>query len=236
MLNIRLHELVIENGRCTSPYVWRVRYALAHKGLTYQSLPMGFTEIPAKFEGKFKTVPIIELGDAVMNESWDIVEHLDRQFPERPALFSSPAELATVRFTDAWFTAEVMRRLFRVYIKDVYDRARPADQPYFRSSREKNLKGATLESFTANRLAVLPEVRAALHPLRMHLTKFAFIGGAAPNYADYIVWSGFQWVASVSTLPLLAADDSLRTYIDRGFDLYDGMGREAPVQPLFESA
>ena len=236
MATIRLHELVIENGRCTSPYVWRVRYALAHKGLAFESVRAGFTDIATMFEGKFKTVPIVELGDTVMNESWDIVELLDRQFPDRPALFSSPAELATVRFTDSWFTAEVMRRLFRVYIKDVHDCARPADRAYFRSSREKNMKGATLESFTADREAQLPAVRTALNPLRTHLTKFPFIGGASPNYADYIIWSGFQWVASVSTLPLLAADDSLRAYIDRGFDLYGGMGREAPLQPLFEPA
>jgi hypothetical protein len=26
---IRLHELVLENGRSASPFVWRVRYALA---------------------------------------------------------------------------------------------------------------------------------------------------------------------------------------------------------------
>ena len=30
---IRLYELVLENGRSASPYVWRIRYALAHKGL-----------------------------------------------------------------------------------------------------------------------------------------------------------------------------------------------------------
>jgi glutathione S-transferase len=236
MTNIRLHELVIDNGRCTSPYVWRVRYALAHKGLKFESVRMGFTDIPAQFDGKFKTVPIIELGDTVMNESWEIVEHLDQQFPDKPALFSGLGEIATVRFFDAWFTAEVMRRLFRVYIKDVHDCARPVDQAYFRSSREKNMKGATLESFTADRTAQLPALRTALNPLRSHLTKFPFIGGASPNYADYIVWSGFQWVASVSTLPMLAADDSLRPYIDRGLDLYGGMGREAPLQPLFEPA
>jgi glutathione S-transferase len=231
---IRLHELVIDNGRCASPFVWRVRYALAHKGLEFESVQLGFTEIPGKFGGKFKTVPILELGDTVMAESWDIVEHLDQQFPDKPALFSSPAELAVVRLTDSWFTTEVLLRLFRLYLKDVHDCARPVDRPYFRASREKNLKGATLESFAADRASHLPAVRKALNPLRTHLSKFPFVGGSAPNFADYIVLSSFQWVASVSTLPLLAADDPLRAYIDRGFDLYGGMGREAPLQPLFE--
>lgn len=233
---IRLHELVIDNGRCASPFVWRVRYALAHKGLDFESVQLGFTDIPAQFGGKFKTVPILEHGETVMTESWDIVLYLDRRFPDKPALFTGAPELAMVRLTDAWFTAEVQRRLFRVYVKDVYDCARPADRPYFRASREKNMKGATLESFTADRAANLPAIRTALNPLRMHLEKFPFVGGSSPNFGDYIVLSSFQWVASVSTLPLLTADDSLRAYIDRGFDLYGGLGREAPLQPLFESS
>lgn len=233
---IRLHELVIENGRSASPFVWRVRYALAHKGLEFESVRLGFTEIAPKFGGKLRTVPILEQGDTLMAESWDIVLYLERQFPDKPALFGSAGELALARLTDSWFSAEVQRRLFRVYIKDVHDRARPVDRPYFRTSREKNLKGATLESFTAERAAQLPAIRTALNPLRTHLDKFPYLGGSAPNFADYIVLGSFQWVASVSTLPLLAADDSLRAYIDRGFDLYGGLGREAPLQPLFESA
>jgi hypothetical protein len=43
---VRLYELVLENGCSASPYVWRIRYALAHKGLSFESIPIGFTEIP----------------------------------------------------------------------------------------------------------------------------------------------------------------------------------------------
>jgi len=60
-------------------------------------------------------------------------------------------------------------------------------------------------------------------PLRAHLAKFPFVGGAAPNFADYIVLGGFIWAGSVATVPVLQADDTLRPYIERGFDLYDGM-------------
>ena len=59
--------------------------------------------------------------------------------------------------------------------------------------------------------------------------------GSAPNYADYIALGAFQWVASVSTLPLLArSDEVLRAWLDRGFDLYGGLGRDPRSQPLFE--
>jgi glutathione S-transferase len=230
---LRLYELALEDGRSASPFVWRIRYALAHKGLGFETVPLGFTEIPSVFGGRFKTVPVLEHGDTQLAESWDIAEYLDRAFPTQPRLFSGPSELALARLMDSWFTVEVMRKLFRVYVKDVHDAARPKDRPYFRASREKYI-GATLESFTADRASHLPGVRTALTPLRMHLAKFPFLGGSAPNYADYIALGAFYWVASVSTLPLLARDDALRAWLDRGLDLYGGIGRDPRLHSLFE--
>jgi glutathione S-transferase len=230
----RLYELALADGRSASPFVWRVRYALAHKGIDYEAVSVGFTDIPKLFGGGFKTVPIIEHEGTTMAESWDIALYLDRQFPDRPMLFSSPAELAMVRFMDAWFTGEVLRRMFRVYIKDVHDAARSEDQSYFRTHREKGMKGATLEAFTADRASRLPEIRAALRPMRTHLENSAFLGGSSPNYADYIALGGFHWAASVGTLPLLARDDSLRGWLDRGFALYGALGQAARINPLFE--
>src|SRR5277367_847785 len=100
---IRLYELVLANGRSASPYVWRIRYALAHKGLPCEPIAVGFTEISKVLAGRFKTVPIIQHGTTVMAESWDIAEYLDRAFLGSATLFSGAAELAMVRLTDAWF-------------------------------------------------------------------------------------------------------------------------------------
>ena len=125
-----LYELALDNGRSASPFVWRIRFALAHKGLPFETKYLGFIEIPGIHGGKFKTVPILEHGEMVLAESWDIAEYLDRAFPNQPLLFNTPAELALVRFMDAWFMSEVMRKMFRVYVKDVHDAARAVDRPY----------------------------------------------------------------------------------------------------------
>jgi glutathione S-transferase len=230
---LRLYELVLANGRSASPYVWRVRYAMAHKGLPCESVPVGFTEIQRVFAGRFKTVPVLEDGETQLAESWDIVEYLDRVFPERP-LFSSPAEHAMVRLFDMWFSIEVQRRMLGVYVLDVHNAARAEDRGYFRHSREARLK-APLEALVADRASRLPALREALQPLRLHLARFPYLGGTAPNYADYIALGSLQWVGSVSTLPLLGADDeALRAWLQRGFDLYGGLGRDPRLQPLVE--
>jgi glutathione S-transferase len=125
--------------------------------------------------------------------------------------------------------------MFRIYALDIHNAARPQDRPYFRSSRQGWLKGVTLEEYTADRTAQLPKLREALLPIRVHLARSPFLGGDTPNYADYMVLGLFHWVASVSTLPLLAKDDeALRSWVDRGFDMYNGLGRDTRMQPLFE--
>ena len=230
---IKLYELVLQNGRSMSPYVWRVRYAMAHKGLAFESVPLGFTQIPSVCGGRFKTVPFIDDGGTEVGDSWDIVDYLDRTYAARP-LFSGPAEYAMVRFFDGWFSAEVMRRMFTICALNIHDAARPEDREYFRRSRETRLKGTTLEAFVAERESRLPQLREALTPMRMQLARSPFIGGTAPNYADYIALGAFQWVASVADLPLLAANDPLRDYLDRGFDLYGGIGRDARLRALLE--
>jgi glutathione S-transferase len=230
---VRLYELVLANGRSASPFVWRIRYALAHKGIPYESVPLGFIEIPKVFGGRLKTVPVIEHGETMMAESWDIAEYLDRTFPEQPRIFSGSAELATVRLFDTWLVFNVARPILSIYVLDVYNAARAEDRPYFRESREARFK-STLEAFSANREQNLPALREALTPLRLHLAKHRFLGGDTPNYADYIALGIFEWVGSVATVPPLAADDEvLRGWLDRGFDLYGGLGRDALLKPLF---
>jgi len=229
---IQLYELILADGCPVSPFVWRAKYALAHKGLAYETVPVGFTQIPTLLEGRSKTVPVIADGERWVADSWAIADYLDEAYPELPALFSSPQEHAMVRFFDGWFSSQVMAPMFGLYVCDIHDRARPEDQPYFRQSREQRLGGQTLEAFTAGREERLPALRAALQPMRLALRNAPFLGGDTANYADYIALGGFLWVAAVSSLPPLAADDPLNDWLARGRALYGGLGEDARMRPL----
>ncbi|MEO6339931.1 MAG: glutathione S-transferase N-terminal domain-containing protein [Caulobacteraceae bacterium] len=230
---IKLYQLVIANGLAISPYVWRIRYALAHKGLAVEAVPLGFAGIAGAAGGGFKTVPIIQDGARAVGDSWAIADYLDETYPERP-LFGGPGERALAAFFDHWFLGQVMRRMFGLYVLDIHDQAAPEDQPYFRQTREARLRGATLEAFVAGREARLPELREALQPLRMTLADRPWLGGEAPNYADYVLVGGFLWLAGVATMPPLAAGDPLLAWLDRARDLYDGLGRDPRQHPLAE--
>ena len=230
---IKLYQLVIANGLAISPYVWRIQYALAHKGLPAELVPLGFAAIAGAPVGGFKTVPIIEDGARVVCDSWAIADYLDAAYPEHP-LFASPGERALAAFFESWFQGQVARRMFGLYVLDIHDQAAPEDQPYFRQSREARLRGVTLEAYVAGREARLPELREALQPMRTTLAGRPWLGGETPNYADYIGLGGFLWGAGVATLPPLAKDDPLLDWLERGRALYDGLGRDPRQHPLAE--
>ena len=64
--------------------------------------------------------------------------------------------------------------------------------------------------------------------LRLTLKTQAYLGGAAPNYADYIVFGAFQWARVVSPFKLLAADDPVYAWRERLLDAFEGLARKSP--------
>ena len=64
-----------------SPYCWRTRFALAHKGLPVDTVPWRFTDGAAiAFSGQGK-VPVIQDGATVVSDSWAIADYLEEQAP-----------------------------------------------------------------------------------------------------------------------------------------------------------
>jgi glutathione S-transferase len=69
--------------------------------------------------------------------------------------------------------------------------------------------------------------REGLTPVRLVLRAQPWLGGAAPSYADHILFGTLQWPRCVSRFDMLAADDPVLEWIERALDLYGGLGRSA---------
>ena len=93
--------------------------------------------------------------------------------------------------------------------------------------------GYRLEDVQAGREERLPLVPPTLEPLRQLLRQQPWLGGSKPMFVDYCVLSSFLFCASIATTPPLTEDDPLRDWLDRGFDLYGGLGRHPGMHPLF---
>jgi glutathione S-transferase len=114
----------------------------------------------------------------------------------------------------------------RLIVRDLLDVVAPQDAAYFRESREARF-GMTLEQVQEGRETRVAEFRATMLPVRLVLGKQPWLGGAAPSYADYIVFGSLQWPRCVSRFELLAADDPIAAWRERILNLFDGLGRKA---------
>ncbi len=224
---ITLYDLVLQDDRRPSPYCWRAKFALKHKGRAWRDEPMGFNEKQKIAFAQSQTVPVIHDDTAVVTDSWAIAEHLDKAHPEKP-LFKSEMAHSYARFASGWVDTAVHVALFPLIVGDLYDRVRPVDQPYFKESRSKRLGTTDFAAFQKNaREKGVATFRNVLEPARRVLQGQPFLAGDHPAYPDYALAGAFMWARTVSPLALLESNDPIRAWRERMYDLFDGMGRKA---------
>jgi len=209
-----------------SPYCWRTKLALAHKGLAVETVPWRFTEKQRlAFSGQGR-VPVLVDGERVVSDSWAIAEYLEASYPDRPSLFGDAGGRAGARFINAWADSGLHGGIARMVVRDIFAVLAPQDRDYFRASRERNL-GATLEAVVEGREGRLEAWRALLTPVRLVLAAQQFLGGEGPSYADHILFGTLQWPRCVSSFALLAMDDPVAAWFARVGALYGNLGASA---------
>ena len=187
-----LYDLAGDAGRRVSPYCWRAKLALAHKGLDFTTAPVPFRAIRDIPGGDWTTVPVLADGATMVGDSFAIAEHLEATYPHAPGLFGGPAGLAHARFVESYVNTVVSPPLFKAIVLDVHDRLEPEDRPYFRTTREKRF-GTTLENLKAgaedHRLEAIARLQAVGRTLHLQ----PFIAGDAPAFADYVLFGTLRW-------------------------------------------
>ena len=216
-----------EANRRFSPFCWRARMALAHKGLAVETVPWGFTEKDRLPQPNVGRVPVIVDSGNVVHDSTAIADYLEAHHADRPALFGGETGRALARFVQNWTETVLQPGIIQLVVLDIHRHSRPQDQEYFRRSREERF-GKSLEEVVRDREAQLPPFRARLDPLRRTVERQDFISGKTPAYADYVVFGAFQWVRAISDFEVLAADDPVRIWRGRTLDLFGGLARRAP--------
>jgi len=228
-MTILLYDLVGSDvSRPFSPHCWKARMALAHKGLEYRTVPTRFIDVPAVEGGISKTVPVIRDGERVVADSFAIALYLEDAHADRPTLFGGDAGKAIARFVERWSQTQLHPFLGSAALLEIHRQQDEENAVYFRQSREERY-GRTLEAVGAERDAHLAAFRKKLDPLRSMLEYQPFIGGAAPLFADYIVFGALQWVRVMSTYEFLEPGDPVLAWFDRCLDLHGGIGRSIPV-------
>jgi glutathione S-transferase len=166
-------------------------------------------------------------GETSVADSWAIANYLEDRYPDRPSLFGGEGGRAMGRMINWWGDVVTVGTLAALIAADIPALLKPVDAAYFRQSREARF-GKTLEELAAARDTSVEGFRRALDPLRLTLRSQPYLGGAAPNYADYIVFGGFQWARVVSPFKLLADNDPVYAWREKLLDAFEGMARKSP--------
>jgi glutathione S-transferase len=228
-MTVILYDLAgVEAARRFSPFCWRAKMALAHKGLEFEAVPWRFTEkdkLPQPNDGR---VPVIVDDGRVVHDSTAIADYLESRYPDLPSLFGDDHARALTRFVQNWVETVLQPAILGFVVLDIHNHIGPADQAYFRRSREERL-GGSLEAAVAGREGRLPAFRAGLIPLRRTLERQDYLCGTSPAYADYIVFGAFQWARAISDFELLAADDPIVKWRARLLDAFGGLARRSPA-------
>src|SRR5690606_28184137 len=128
-----------------SPYCWRIKFALRHKGLAFDTVAWRFSDRDAiAFSGQGK-VPILVDGEQVVYDSWKIAEYLESTYPDAPSLFGGEAGTSLTKFVAAGVDTTLLPAVSPLLLADIPPLLDEGDRDYFRQSREARF-GVTLEA------------------------------------------------------------------------------------------
>ena len=222
-MTLTLYERGGHDGRRPSPFSWRARFALAHKGLEAAHVAVRFDEVDAirRVSGQHM-VPVLVDGDQIVSDSWRIASYLEAAYPDRPSLFGGSTGESLARFVNLWCDEALHPTIRRLVMPDFLECLHENDRAYFRRTREEAL-GIRLDEIPKEWPRWQAAFDAALTPVRRLLAEQPFLSGEAPAYADYILFGTVQWFRLGIPRDLLSPDDPLVPWCQRMAGLFGGM-------------
>ena len=80
---LKLYDLSGKNDLRFSPPCWNVKLCLILYNIEYITIPVRFTDKDKIAFSNQKLVPILEYKDGFINDSWNIINWLNENYPEK---------------------------------------------------------------------------------------------------------------------------------------------------------
>ncbi|WP_262693093.1 glutathione S-transferase N-terminal domain-containing protein [Kordiimonas aquimaris] len=209
-----------------SPYVWRIKMMLEHKGLDYDTKTVTFTNKSALEGSGLNRVPVIKYGEKWVSESLDIARYLDATFPEKP-LFESPLAAEQAVILNNWMDQNILMPVFMMIVADIHDTLDAESQVYFRETREPRI-GCTIESTRSARDERRESFKASLAPIEAILANHDYLSGSVPAFADHCLMGPVMFAHIPSSFDPFAGSIPIQAWRERMFDQYGSFARKAP--------
>ncbi|KAG0000539.1 hypothetical protein BGZ65_004277 [Modicella reniformis] len=187
-----------------SPMVWRAKFALNHKKVAYETIPVTFLDIPVLIPKTCPnitspTVPTMQIsGNEGIQDSLAIAEYLEKTYPDGPSIFGrEKSEKNLQKFFDSYVSSKLHPVIQRLVYIEMYEAQDDDNAAYFKSSREKS-GGNTLENLGGDPNQNIKELKEHLGLIHKALGSGEFITGEQPGWADFTLLAAFIWFNSFS--------------------------------------
>ena len=226
-MSYKLYDLALSDSALRpSPWCWLVRFALLHKGLTFETVPLRFAEKDNYPDPEYTKLPILTVGEEVICDSAQIIAWLERTISATP-LTNTLAERVGADFCLSWVNTQLFPALAPISMVRIWALAHDDDKEYYRYSRETRF-GKTLEELAATPGQV-EQVERVINTLAGPFARHKFLGGDSPNLADYYISSVFMWQRIAGIDRQYELPQSVAAWQERMLDMHDGYARSAPI-------
>ena len=204
---LKLYDLTGKDDLRFSPPCWNVKLCLIHKRISYETIPVRFSEKHKIEFSKQDLVPILKYHNGFICDSWNIINWIDENYDQNK-LFVNEANKNFSYFLYLWTSRQLLPILFKIVAHEIPNILEGDDIDYYINSREKRILGP-ITKFKANINVFIQEFRKLINPIRKIIELNGFISGKEPGVEDYIFFGNFKWVDIVSSCQLLDTDDPI---------------------------
>lgn len=225
-MTIEFYELAAENTDIKfSPFVWRTRMALLHKGVEFESIAWQFKDRDTK---EHKTVPAIYDNGKMVSDSWEIAKYLDAQYPDKPMLMKDAEAEAHAQLVSNICNAMLFGTAVSMAIYPVSQIIDDESAAYFIETREAKFGKKLVDVNNEDKDAAKAALAKGLGIFEATLGTSDYLGGDSPTYADYTLFGVLKWIDVVAYRPV---DESTNVgkWFDRISAMYDGDAAKAPT-------
>ena len=202
---LKLYDLSGKNDLRFSPPCWNVKLCLILYNIEYITIPVRFTDKDKIAFSNQKLVPILEYKDGFINDSWNIINWLNENYPEKKIFINNVSKTFSY-FLYLWTSRQLLPILFKIIAHEIPNVLEGNDVDYYLKTREERINGP-ITKFQPFISSTIEEFRKSIDPIRKIIISNGYISGTKPGIEDCIFFGNFKWVNVCSSCNLLDDKD-----------------------------